>query len=58
MMDEIFEMVMKEARSRPGGGLKVNAYYVINDLYKMVFHTIEYCLEKALKSHSEEDKIP
>jgi len=41
MIDEIFEMVMKEARSRKGDDLKLNAYYVINDLYNRVFHTVD-----------------
>jgi len=41
MIDEIFEMIMKEARSRPGNNLKLNAFCVISDLNERVFHTVD-----------------
>jgi len=57
-MDEIFEMLMKEARSRPGDDIKLKAYYVINDLYNRVFHTVDFCSEDSLKVDSRDGEIP
>ena len=58
MMDEIFEMVMKEARSRPGDNLKEKAFSVINDLTDKVGSAFNCGLEKALERYSKEGKIP
>ena len=58
MIDEIFELVMKEARRRPGDDLKVNAYYVINDLYKRIFHTVDSGPGGFLNSPTKDDETP
>ena len=56
MMDEIFELILKEARTRSGDEFKLNCYYVINDLYKRVFNTIESSSDSFLNSPSTDDE--
>lgn len=58
MIDEIFEMVMKEARRRPGDDIKLKAYYVINDLYNKVFHTVDSTPGSSLKFPSKDGESP
>jgi len=58
MMDEIFELVLKEARARPGDDLTLNAYYVINDLYKRVFHAFESLPSSSCEFPSTDDETP
>lgn len=55
-MNNIFELIMKEARSRPGYNVKLNAYHVINDLYKRIFHTVSFNPDGSLKPPSKDDK--
>lgn len=58
MMDEIFEMLMKEARSRPGDNLQIKAFLVLLELSDRLTACFNRGLEKALKSYSKEGKIP
>jgi len=56
MIDEIFELVMKEARSKPGKDLKLKAYYVVNELYMKVYNAFVFNPEGTSKSNSKDDK--
>lgn len=56
MMDEIFEMIMKEARSRPGPDILLNADNVILELRIRVIKACNVELEAFLASRSKDDK--
>jgi len=58
MIDEIFEMIMKEARRRPGDNLQINAFMVILELSDRLTACFNRGLEKALESYSKTGKIP
>lgn len=58
MIDEIFEMLMKEARSRPGDSLLSKSCDVLLELVERVVKSC--CTERDgyLKSLSKTDKTP
>jgi len=58
MIDEIFEMILKEARSRPGDNLKINAFLVILELSDRLVACFNRGLEKAIESYSKDGIIP
>ncbi len=58
MIDEIFEMIMKEARRRPGDNLKIKAFKIINDLNDRVATCFNRGLETALERYSKTGKFP
>lgn len=56
MMDEIFELVMKEARSRPGDDLEHNSIDVMRELYERVLSVFYSDWKALLKSLPKDDK--
>lgn len=58
MIDEIFEMVMKEARRRPGDNLQIKAFLVLLEVLDRVTACFNLGLNKAIESYSKEGKIP
>lgn len=54
MIDEIFEMVMKEARKRPGDNLKEIAISVVDDLTDKIIATFNRGLVEELKSFNKD----
>ena len=57
-MDEIFEMVMKEARSRPGDDLILNVRFVMIELRIMVKSAIDDLVKEEIRRIAHLDKIP
>jgi len=58
MIDEIFELILKEARRRPGDNLKIKAFTVILELSDMLTACFNRGLEKAFERYSKEGKFP
>lgn len=58
MIDEIFEMVMKEARRRPGDNLKIKAFLILLELSDRLTACFNRGLEKVLESYSKDGKVP
>ncbi len=58
MIDEIFEMIMKEARSRPGVNLKIKAFDIINELNDRIATCFNRGLEKAIERYSKSINTP
>jgi len=58
MIDKIVEMIMKEARRRPGDNLKIKAFTVILELSDRLTACFNRGLEKALERYSKEGKFP
>jgi len=56
MIDEIFEMVMKEARSRPGPDLRIKALDVMFELRHRIINACNVELKAFLESRSKGDK--
>lgn len=57
MIDEIFEMVMKEARSRPGDNLNIKALYVLLELHVRVMNACGVDI-KSIPDSLSKDYIP
>lgn len=58
MIDEIFEMIMKEARSRPGDNLQIKAFLVMLELLDRIFKAYNIELKSFLVSPHKSDKAP
>lgn len=60
MIDEIFEMVMKEARSRPGNDLVKKTYCVIAEVHTRLMEAMEEIRadERRDKKHENESRNP
>jgi len=58
MIDEIFEMIMKEARSRPGDNLQLKSFLLLLELLDMQLAAFNLGLYKPPVSHPKTDKAP
>lgn len=56
MIDEIFEMIMKEARSRPGNYILLKAETVILELRIRIIRACHGELKTFLESRSKDSK--
>lgn len=54
MIDEIFELILKEARSREGKDLALNIYTVLMDLHIQLFPAIEAIREQQRREKKDE----
>ena len=55
-MDEIFELVMKEARTRPGDNLYINAFNVMVELSTRIVNSCNSEIKTFLDSCYDCDK--
>ena len=58
MINEIFEMIIREARDRPGDNYREKAFAVIDELNDRVNSAFNRGLEKELKSYSKYGETP
>jgi len=58
MINEILDMVMKEARARPGDNLYIKAFLVLLELSDRLTARFNRGLEKAIEAYSKDGKIP
>ncbi len=58
MIDEIFEMLMKEARKRPGDNLQIKAFLLLLELLDRVMASCNFDRVKAVEVFSKEYKNP
>ena len=58
MIDEIFEMIMKEARKRPGDNLQIKAFLLLLELLDRVMASCNFDRVKAVEAFSKEYKNP
>ena len=56
MIDEIFEMVMKEAKSRPGDDLKEKAFYITDQLIDKITAAFRVGSTSPHKPPQKDDK--
>ena len=56
MMEKIFELVLKEARARPGDDLKIKALDVLFELHTRVHNAFESLPGSSCEFPSKDDK--
>ncbi|MBA7630360.1 hypothetical protein ES703_37882 [subsurface metagenome] len=56
MIDEIFEMIMKEARARPGKGIVRKVFMVIHEVEIKVTNAMDILVEDERRRRQDENK--